>query len=222
MSPRYIFAALAALAGGAACTENDESMVILKNSVPQEGCALEASDQGQFQSSGRIHPQSQVGYIFTPVVRSLITEKAGVDRLIFMRGADITVEDVAGAELAQFGVRFSGTIAPGGLGAFGFEVLPPNLIAGIGEALVSARVQVYGDFAGGEVRSDEFIYPIQICADCFYDVLGLCSELEDNYQGVIDGSACNPLQDGTVECCDDGTGKLVCPAVGPEPPEEGA
>ena len=81
MSPKYVLIALT-VATLAACTDDGQSMVILKNQVPNDDCTIPASETGTFRAGGQIHPDATIGYIFTPVVKSLVTEREGSERLI--------------------------------------------------------------------------------------------------------------------------------------------
>jgi hypothetical protein len=216
MSPKYVLTALTALTI-AACTDAGQSMIILNNQVPGDGCSVEASETGSYLSRGRIHPDSSAGYLFTPVVKSLVVEREGLERRIFLEGADIELEDATGAEVAAFGAPISGNILPGGLSSLGFEIVPTAVMDTFGEGLLLARIQIYGDLAGGEVTSDVFTYPVEVCRECYEQNLGPCAGLEPGFVGAAAGSTCNPLQDGSIQCCEADDGTLTCPARGPAP-----
>lgn len=210
MTRTYLLAGLAAL-GAVGCTAEYGSMVILQNQIPEEGCVISGSVDSEFRSSGLLHPDSQFGYVFTPVVRSIVDESARAGRLIFVQGADIRVENLADGSLAQeFGSRFSGYIPPGDTIGVAFEITQP----GLAEGDYLARIQMYGTMDGGDVESQEFEYPVRVSADAFEVVVGSCSALPIGYVGEQVSNECNPLQDGFIECCDDG-GAKVCPARGP-------
>lgn len=210
MTRTYLLAGLVAL-GSIACTAEYGSMVILQNQVPEEGCVVSGSVDSTFRSSGLLHPDSQFGYVFTPVVRSIVSDSDRAGRLIFVQGADIRVEDLAsGAIVQEFGSRFSGYIPPGDTIGVAFEITQP----GLGEGDYLARIQMYGTMDGGDVESQEFEYPVKVSADAFEVVVGSCAALPIGYLGESVANECNPLQDGYIECCDSG-GTKVCPAQGP-------
>jgi hypothetical protein len=210
----YVLAGLAAL--GTACSADSGEMVILSNQVPAASCVLSAAPGGRAKRRRQLHPPSEVGDVFTPVEPSNLGEAGSPDKLIFLDGADVTLDQVTAdgdATVAEFGVPFAGSIAARGTIGVGFEVTP----RGIGEGDYVAHIQIRGTLDGGDVSSQVFDYPIRVSQADYEQSLGACDLLEEGYVGVIDGNACNPLQDGFVECCTDGD-DLICPAVGPEPP----
>jgi hypothetical protein len=199
------------------CKANSGSMVILKNTVPGDDCTVSSSTTATFLSRGLLHPDSEVGYVFTPVIQSRVTSNKNSPRLIFLEGAEVTLgavaDDGSETEVANFAQSFSGSITPSGSAGVAFEVTP----VGLAEGEYVAHIQVFGTLDEGDVESQVFDFPITVSADGFYSNVGACDTLEPGYLGAIDGSTCNPLQDGTIECCSEGD-SLICPAEGP--PEE--
>ena len=57
-----------------------------------------------------------------------------------VEGADVTLTETDGTPIAQFGERFSGNIAPGGLSSFGFEIIPTTILDQQGEGLIVAII----------------------------------------------------------------------------------
>jgi hypothetical protein len=213
MMRTFLVIGLAALCA-TGCKANSGSMVILKNSVPGENCTVAGSTTGATVPRGLLHPDAQFGYVFTPVVQSRIASNSNSTRLIFLNGAEIALDQIAddgtATEVANFTQSFSGSITPGGTLGIGFEVTP----VGLAEGEYLAHIQVFGTLEDGDVESQVFDYPIRVSADDFVDDIGACDTLEPEYVGEVDGSTCNPLQDGTIECCSDGD-TLICPAEGP-------
>jgi hypothetical protein len=210
----------AALALAAGCTtESGESMVILHNQVPGEGCILSGDPADTFVSRGVIDVAASEGYVFTPVVESRIARN---DRLIALRGADVELSfpDSFSADvdegLIRFSQAFSGTIDPLGTVGLGFVIIPRGLLDEIagrlngGSVQVTAEVVVFGDLDGSDVESVPFIYPVDVCEDCLKIDRGECSALPDDFEAE-QGGACNPLQDDVADCCTS-DGVDVCPA----------
>jgi len=172
-----------------------------------------------------------------PQLKSRITAGDGdtVQKTIQIRGARVNLEfadaDVGAAvpaEQKKFQSLFTGPLAPGGLTDATFEVLPEGALAAIFpfaqgienfETEVIAKVVVFGDLFGDEVTSQEFRFPITVCSNCVVNVLAdsqgmplTCPVAATARQG----NACNPYQDGVVDCCESGDG-IVCPApLGPQ------
>lgn len=228
-------AALAAVAMAAACTDDGESMRIVQNQIPQEGCSIPTSATAEFRPYGVIQSNSPGGYEFTPVIQSLLVAPANrpdVQRVVSVRGADIDVtfpdgffsageeDELRDDALTRFSSAFSGTLLAGGTLSVAFVIVPAGLLErvdallGPGESVqVSVEIVAYGDSDGGEVESIPFTYPVTICSDCLTRDYGECASLAagDIPEGLAGGSACNAWQDEDVACCTR-DGDEVCPA----------
>jgi hypothetical protein len=78
---------------------------------------------------------------------------------------------------------------------------------------IVATATVVGDYYGDEIEASPFQFPLTVCNDCVVNDLGLCSLVAAG-TAVRQGNACNPFQDGAIDCCEDDTsGALVCPAA---------
>ncbi|MBP8806424.1 MAG: hypothetical protein KBG48_21690 [Kofleriaceae bacterium] len=238
MSRLSSVATLLPLVALAACVDNDADagMVILRNVAPEAGCVA-STESNVFQSSGKIQVDAPVGYVFTPLVRNDMTTVEGqnlTQRTIFIESIDATIgfldpEVFTEAELTQleadgltrFRTPASGSIDPnGGLVTLQAVIVPPELLAAIAPKLtpqrdritLDVRVQARGTNAGTSVTSNSFRYPVLVCRDCLAGVVGACDTIDPDgtYQ---QGGACNPLQDGLVDCCTTAEGTLRCPAV---------
>jgi hypothetical protein len=158
-----------------------------------------------------------------------------ITKTIFLRGADVSltlkatsieqggVYQVTSSEtnIGQFSVLFSGSLPPDGTVNVGFEIITPAIMrmivtdSGVDpstqslEAEVDAEVTVKGDLNGDSISANPFHYPITVCTDCVVNVIGTCPVTG----APRTGNACNPYQDGNLDCCDDGAGGLVCPAT---------
>ena len=225
--------AIATLAG--ACTDDGESLVILQNQIPGDGCVVPPGADAEFRASGAVETRSSSGYLFTPVVESLL-EKTDVNaRTVTMRGADVDVTfpdgffsgseeaDLRDRALTRFSQSFTGSLPAKATASFAFVVLPGELLAEVGDKLDSdekvraiVEVVVFGDLRGGEVESVPFTYPIDVCVDCLVTDRGECSSLSSSFM-ARQGNACNPHQDDKVDCCTI-DGEEVCPAVGTAAP----
>lgn len=221
-------ASLVALAPG--CTDAGTSMLIVQNQVPQDGCVIPNSQTSDFRSRGRIDVNADDGYLFTPLVDSLVSETANGQgtRIIAVEGAnvDLTFEsgfDASGIDssLTSFSEAFSGSIFPGGEASFGFTVVPKPLLDALqsriaaGDTIqVTAKVKIFGNLDGGDVDSNSFDYPIDVCNGCLQVDNGSCDALPSGFSPST-GGACNTLQDDPIDCCTDAGGALVCPAAPP-------
>jgi hypothetical protein len=207
----------------ACAAEGAESIQILRNQLPAEGCEIPLDTSGAFQPRGRIDVAAGSGYLFTPLVQSNVEPSMGAGRWVFVEGADISLEFVGAnapsgsfGDLLNFRSLFSGSIEPGGVGTFAFDVVPKQLLGmltvNVDDPLqVVASVELVGTLDGGDVRSNTFNYPIEICNGCMTNVLGACLGLTATE--ISSGGTCQTLQDGVLDCCTDEAGALVCPAV---------
>lgn len=162
------------------------------------------------------------------------TQQDLLQRTINLRGADVRLTlkassiETGGAysvdstvrPLDEFGVLFSGSVGPEASANVLFEVMTPaqmrNILSMTGvnlstsnlRAQVLAEVTIRGELGGDEVRSTPFSYPITVCTDCVVVNNGACPL---TVSAPRLGNACNPFQDGVVDCCVDASGALVCP-----------
>ena len=226
--------------GLAACAADNggEAIYLTKNVAPGMGCTFNATAAEQFTAHGTYSMFATRGYRMYPQMVSQLTasESQTQQRTIQVRGARVDLEfadkSLTGfpSELTRFQSLFSAPLPPnGGIADGAFELIPAELAAMVASRLgvtmastehvkteVIAKVVVFGDLAGDEVVSQEFQFPVTLCNDCVTKALGSCPLPFDT---VIanSGNVCNPFQDGTVDCCVQGT-ELVCPAVlAPEP-----
>ncbi len=226
-----------------ACVDSgDEGMFILNNTAVSDTCSLSGSPDQPFISHGTIYFGSTVPYQLTPLVQSrLAASTTGGDdasRTIQFRGANVTltlkamsIEDSAGnitttqsnKELGKFSSLFAGALPPGGSVNVGVDIVPPetmrslaqmsgaDLTTGGFKAEVVAEVVILGDINGKSITSSPYVYPVTVCDDCVANNLGTCPLPMGT--DVRTGNACNPFQDGIVDCCTDADGGLVCPAA---------
>ena len=218
--------------GLSACADGGDTIQILRNQLPQAGCVVPDSDTGTFLPRGRIESTAADGYLFTPLVENRAVQNAAAERTVFVNGANVDlkfsgdlfsdgeIKAFNDAGLTRFKQSFSGSIRAGGLASFAFEVLPKGLLEeidsrlGVGEfAQVIAEVEVLGSLDGGEIESNLFSYPIQVCKGCLLQNLGSCDALISD--DVNTGGVCQALQDGLLDCCTDAEGAQVCPAQKP-------
>ncbi|HUQ01774.1 MAG TPA: hypothetical protein VM261_04725 [Kofleriaceae bacterium] len=226
----------AGLAAGCVANNSDSGMRIVGNVAVGDTCVVDGAAT-TFLDNGLIDTASIVGYIFTPaVVNDLVTvgdEPTG-PKTIYVTHArvDIDFYDSNFADLSvdpgllRFRVPTSGSVEPnGGRSGFSFEVVPPELLAAIGDQLpvptqeaplsrttLDVSVTMVGTHGSGEVVSNTFRYPVEVCKGCVAIDVGPCTGVPAGFEPAL-GGACGVLQDGTLECCDDYT---VCPAVAAE------
>lgn len=226
---RLLWAAWAACALATGCTtDSGGSMIIVQNQVPGADCVIPSDQNSAFYGSGRIDTNAGAGYLFTPLVQSLVLARGDEPRVIAMRGADVEISfpsgffsadeeaDLRDDRLTRFSQAFSGSVFPEAQSSFGFVVVPSGLLTRLGGVLgagdlvqVSVEVVVFGDLDGANVESDPFIYPVDVCNGCMTIDNGDCAGLDADFEGSP-GGECNALQDVAVDCCTSGSA-LVCP-----------
>ena len=220
---RLLWAAWAALVTSSGCTtDSGGSMLIVQNQVVEgEACDVPVSRMGS-RGTGRIDTNASGGYVFTPLVRSLIEDTSeDSERVISMRGADVEITftsgtfdeaDVSNERLIRFSSVFSGSVFPGAESSFAFVVVQEDLLDEIADAgaspHLSVKVTVFGDLDGSDVESDPFVYPVEVCNGCLTIDQGDCAGLADDFT-PRDSNPCNPGQDVPADCCTTG-GDVVC------------
>jgi hypothetical protein len=235
-----VMLALASAAAGCVAS-GDEGFTVLNNSAPSGACEFTGATTQPSLASGHILTISPVGYQLSPLIQSKITAKIGQEsqKTISILGGRIdlsfeaiTLSNSAGvtmdlleqqsakvdAGLLKFKQLRSASLPPGGSTNVNFEVIPwaviPQVLSGITlmpgdrfHALLVAKLVMYGEMNGEPLDSDPFTYPIEICNDCIANIVGPCPA-----RANVMGNACNPYQDGSVDCCVDTANRLVCPA----------
>jgi hypothetical protein len=214
-----------------ACTaDGAESMQIIRNQLPGEGCEISTTESGAYQPRGRIDVSSVNGYRFTPLVKSfaVIPENENTLRRIFVEGANVDIvfqgsnQPTLGAGLENsinFRAPFSGSIEAGGSTAFDFDIVTRELLADLVDDVtpespvqIQASITVVGELDGDGIESNTFKYPVEVCDGCMTNQLGPCLGLSDEVE-YSTGGVCNTKQDGALDCCTAEDGSLTCPAV---------
>jgi hypothetical protein len=124
--------------------------------------------------------------------------------------------------VTHFKQLFTGPLAPnGGLTDIGFSLIPQAVVAELAAKVnaaaaprlsVVATFTIEGDMSGATVTSQPFTYPITLGKGMTARGLTTSCPLAKGTT-VRPGYACNPVQDGIVDCCTDtATGEAVCPA----------
>ena len=225
-------AALIPIALVACVSSGDEGMYIVKNIAVTDSCVISASPDTPFRSKGLIHSDSTSSYFFTPLIQSRFTASTDgddVSRTVQLRRADVklTVKAYsvglqtrqADMALPTFSSLFSGALPPGGFVSVGFDIVTPSQMATIMSASggnvetdeinaeVLAEITVRGVVNDDDITSNAYVYPVTICNRCVFLDAGACPVASPRL-----GNACNPYQDGVVDCCTETTGEVVCPA----------
>ena len=227
-------AALLPLVVVACVGTGDEGMVVLNNAAVGDSCVLTSNPDGAQRGHGTIFSQSPEPYIFTPVIQSRITPVEGGDdssRTIQLRGADVkltlkalTLQDIAGnftttnpdREFAPFSLLFSGSLPPAGYASAFVNIIPPGVLREIDamsgenrmDAEVLAEVVIKGELGEDAIETEPYFYPVNVCNRCVINIVGACPMMGTPRPG----NACNPFQDGAVDCCEEVTGLVLCPA----------
>ena len=233
-------AALIPLALVACVDSGDEGLYVVNNSaVTGTSCVLNGSPTQPQLGHGLIHVNSTLPYVMTPLLQSRIATAENVDEVsktIQLRGADVTLTLKAVSierdgqftttnpetQLTQFSTLFSGSVAPGAsVNAF-VDIIPPETIRSVVamsganvetdslNAEVLASVVVKGEINDDGIESQPYLYPVTICNDCVFINRGLCTDFTG---AASTGNACNPYQDGVVDCCTHSMTGYTCPAV---------
>lgn len=225
---------LAAFVCLAACADGAQSLVILQNQVPADGCVLQGGEQDQFQAAGVIDVASTLGYQLYPVIMNRAITRPGDDdtrRAVFVEGADIrlevdeglidanTQESLRKDGVLEFTELFSALVGPdGGTATVSLTVVPVELLqmlsASVGQnstTVVRAEVTIFGDFGGGDIESVPFSYPVTLCSgqNCVIRDVGSCDLLPDGFEPAV-GHPCNFFQDGPIDCCTSAGGGVLC------------
>jgi len=208
----------------------DEAIFVSKAVASSDTCSFTSSESEALIGHGEINVGSPEPYRLHPQMISRIDATADqlLQKTIQIHGARVNLEfadsnvgNAVPATQKQFKSLFSGPLSPnGGVTDGGFDVIPEGALAAIlslatspnFETEVIAKVTVYGDLAGDEVTSQEFQFPITVCANCIVNVVGDCPLLMAGRQG----NACNAFQDGIVDCCTAPEG-VMCPGPVAQP-----
>ena len=211
----------------------DEAIYISKALAPNDTCTFNSSESEPFIGHGVISVISPAPYLIFPQMKSrIVTADASEQeqKTIQIRGARVTLEfkdtaigNLVSADNKKFQSLFTAPLAPnaGSVTDGMFELIPDGALASIAaskagdpnfETEVVGKIPVFGNLAGDEVTSQEFQFPVTICSNCVTAAFGLaafptCPVMSSGRAG----NACNPWQDGVVDCCTQ-DGSLVCPA----------
>ena len=220
------------------CSDNgDAGMFVLNNSAPPAGtvCTFTGEQAQLFTSAGTISwyaTELGQGYVLSPLVESRIATTSAsqvAQRTIHLEGANITAQVNGTGAKRQYTVLFAGSLVPGGTTNVSFEALPvASIVAfdpvGDQNVLVVLTIQIYGSFGGSRIDADQFVYPVTIVGKekgvAFGTSTTSVTSCKTSTSVARTGNACNPLQDGVVDCCREqvgampmGSDPLVCPAV---------
>ncbi len=212
----------------------DEAIYISKALAANDDCTFNASESAPYIGHGTISVFSPLPYLIHPQLKSRITttDASQMDlKTIQIRGArvnldfkDAAIGKLVDANNKKFQTLYSAPLAPnaGSVTDTTFTLIPEGALASIAASLgatgeveteVVGKLVVFGDLAGSEVTSQEFQFPVTICSNCVTAAFGLaefptCPVMTAGRQG----NACNPYQDGVVDCCIDADNILNCPA----------
>lgn len=226
-------------------SDGDEGMLVVNNSAAAtDSCSFSGSKDQPFLAHGQIFAGSPTGYLFSPLIESRVVMLEGdtdaTQRTIVLTGANVTLSVQATTvqngntftnpsitltpAQAQFSTLFSASLPPAGTLNVGFELIPVQTLKAIETAAqagagsftteILASVTILGRLNGKQIDAVPFQFPVSVCNNCVVHDLGPCLGLMAST--VRSGNACNPFQDGTVDCCESGA-NLVCPAVAVAP-----
>lgn len=210
----------------------DEAIFISKAVASGDECRFDSSESSPFIGHGQIYVGSPYAYRLHPQMVSRIEALPAetLQKTILIRGARVELDfadDAVGnavpAAQKKFTSLFSAPLDPnGGITDGAFDAIPEGALAAMldvagtsnFETEVTVRLTVFGDLAGDEVTSQVFQFPVTVCSNCVVSAFGLAAfptcPVPETYE-VRQGNACNPFQDGVVDCCVNGT-DVMCPA----------
>jgi len=231
-------ASLAPLGGGCVADGSDGGILVLRNVHADSNCMTSASETETSVASGNLDLLSPGGgYLFIAQLKSRITAVTGQEdqRTIITRGANIDITfpdsavftaaelaDLKASHLTHFMQPFAASLAPnGGIVDAPFELITTDLAARIAaktdptrsfSVQAVATFTVVGDMSGQSVSSQAFTFPVTIGNKLTVNLLGTCP-LAKGSATPRPGYACNPGQDGIVDCCGTLGAPLTCPAI---------
>jgi hypothetical protein len=166
------------------------------------------------------------GAAVDPSTRTIFLKAANIDleiKAVTIEHADHTFANPAvtlPAAMAKQSALFSAALLPAASVNVSFEAIPVQVIRAIETAVnpaaddrwraeVLATVTIIGDLNGDDMSAQPFTFPVTVCNDCVVNNLGTCPTTAMPRTG----NACNPYQDGIIDCCEDAEGFLTCPAT---------
>jgi hypothetical protein len=228
----------------AGCAENESMMFIIGvTDITGSDCVLTPTTDGPFIGIGMLDVAIRDTYIAALVVGNQITPRGSRNQLrtetsrVRLEGAEVTLEDANGSELAEFTSLGSGFVNPASgddatYGGFFTNLVPPG--AGLDEGQYVASIRVFGTTLGGqEIESAELRFPIDVCNGCLVGYPA--SALDRNVAGgdpylcatspadavdpmnAADVVSCHPGQDEPVSCISCAAFSDVCrdPSLNP-------
>jgi hypothetical protein len=227
---RLLALSLALLPVAACAADNgDEGLYLSRILASGDACTFTADEGAPYLSSGSYSVGSPLPYEAHVLIQSRLTlreDQEAQARTVQMRGARVDLafanpDDDPGIqdEYLHFTSLFSAPVTPGGLATAGFDLVPSQVSIALIEKLdakpepvpsiqLVATVEAYGDLAGDEVVTQSFVFPVAVTE--LRNNLGTCPLPAGTT--VRTGNACNPFQDGIVDCCQASDG-VVCPAT---------
>lgn len=234
--------AVVALVGGCVADSGDGGILVLRNVVADTMCATLGNATEASRDHGSLDLLLGSGYLFIAQMKSRITALTGQEdqRTIITSGANVDVAfpgstlfsdaelaELKASALTHFKSPFSQAIFPnGGLSDGFFTIIPAELARRVGQkggmsrqfhVEAVATFTIEGDMSGERVTSQPFSYAVTLGNEVTVNVLGTCPRPSATM--LRTGYACNPAQDGLIDCCGsrvDGVivaGSLACPAT---------
>jgi len=225
--PRAICAALPlALAAAAApgCAENESQLFIVGvMKLEASDCILDPDADAPLLTGGVLDRALRNGYRGGLLIGSQLTERGSREQLrtetarLTLRGAEVRLETVGGAALAEYTTVGTGFANPSsdtepGYGAMAVDIVPAG--APLSDGLILARIRVFGETLGGqEIESNEYFFPIEVCNGCLisYPIEAAaedlapgepfrCSQTPVEAGSIAQQPVCVVGQDVTVPC----------------------
>jgi hypothetical protein len=228
---------------GCAADSNDSSILVLKNVHADTTCTTTGLQTETSIPHGSLDILLPTDYLFIAQMESrIVSAVAQVDqRTIISKFAKVDIAfpnstlfsaaelaDMQTAGLTHFRSNFSTPILPNdGIADGGFVMIPAGLaqkvlaksgLTGFTDTHsfrleAEATFTVEGDMSGTTVNSQPFTYGVTLGNFTSISILPQVCPVAATGTTLRTGYACNPLQDGVVDCCLNSDGSIACPAT---------
>jgi hypothetical protein len=231
-----------AAVGGCTANNGDQPILVLKNVHADTNCTTTGLTSEPSVPHGTLDTLFPSDYLFIAQMesrivapmgmedqRTIITQYAKVD-VAFPNSTLFSASDLSNFEatgLTHFKSNFSTPLLPNdGIADGAFTLIPQQLVAQVAAKSgitgfqdptefrleAEATFTIVGDLQGSTVESQPFVYGVTLGNHTSISSEMPPCPISSSGTTVPTGYACNPAQDGIVECCTSGD-TLTCPAT---------
>lgn len=208
------------------CADNNQSLYIIANLVPDNSCVVSPNEQGPFLASGTLDLVVGVTYHLYPLVRNDMPSMAEMKSFsesdgrleahnVFLKEASLhySYGNAIRLQETEKTVPISGTVFVNGLAAVPVEVIDLDMGNKLyGKPTLHTRsevdpyptsglvvdVTIKGEMADGtEIQSNVFSYPIRVCRGC---LLSFPPEADDQTNTELDCDNTSSQSIGDMPC----------------------